>query len=99
MKQNLKICVGPSCTRSHAREILSKARKCARATDTEINECSCMGLCPNAPVANLNGKIITDINPTQICQLLGDPTSKQTTHSNPNLADAQLDSIEDLLNP
>lgn len=99
MKRKLKICTGPSCCRNHAQEIVKKAKKSAKVTDTEITETSCMGLCTYSPCINLDGKIITNVNPSEIGKIMGDASAKSETQTNPNLEDAQLDNIADLLNP
>jgi hypothetical protein len=54
-----------------------------------------MGYCLTSPCINLDGKLITEVSPTEINKLLGDNSSQSKT--NPNLNDATLDSIEDLL--
>lgn len=95
MKKNLKICTGPSCCRNHGNELLKNAKKSAKTTDTKITETTCMGYCINAPCIELNGKLITEVSPAEIGKLLGD-TSPQTK-TNPNLEDAKLESIDDLL--
>ena len=92
-KKDLQVCTGKSCTRNHAQEIIKNAK---RHSEVNIATSCCMGLCSMAPTVVVDGNVISNVNPNQISQLLGEK-EETIKKSAPILDDTGLENISDLL--